>query len=128
MDKIKILVIDDQEQITKLVKMSLEKTGNYEVKEENNGMNALSSAKSFMPDLIFLDVMLPQISGSEIANQILDDVELKNIKIVFFTSIVSKQETEAQGGKIAGRSFLAKPVKLEELVNCIDEQLGDSEE
>ena len=128
MNKTKILVIDDQEQITKLVKMGLDKTGNYDVREENNGMNALNTCREFMPDLIFLDVMLPQISGAEIANRILEDPDLKHIKIVFLTSIVSKQETEDQGGKIAGRTFLAKPVKLDELINCIEKQLYHSDE
>lgn len=128
MGKIKVLVVDDQEQITKLVKMGLDKTGNYDVREENNGMNALDTCREFMPDLIFLDVMLPQISGAEIANQILEDADLKHIKIVFLTSIVSKHETEEQGGKIAGRTFLAKPVKLDELINCIEEQLSDSDD
>lgn len=123
MNKIKILVVDDQEQITNLVKMGLDSTGSYEVREENDGTKALATAKEFLPDLIFLDVMLPGLSGAEIANQILENPELNHIKIVFLTSIVSKQETEEQGGNIAGRAFLAKPVKLDELIQCINEQL-----
>ena len=124
MSKTRIMIVDDQEQITRLVKMSLESTGDYEVREENNGLNAISTAKDFNPELIFLDVMLPDISGAEIANQMLDDSTLKNIKIVFLTSIISKQETNEKGGEIAGRKFLAKPVNLDDLTACIEEQLS----
>ena len=125
MAKPKILVIDDQPQVTELVKLSLDNTGNYEVEVENDALKALEKVRAFVPDLVFLDVMLPGLSGAEIANQILEDDALKDTRIVFLTSIVSRQEAEDKGGEIAGRRFLAKPVKLEELVACIDEELAE---
>lgn len=123
MGKTKILVVDDEERLTKMVKLNLEQTGNYEVMVENISTNALDTVRNFKPDLIILDIMMPDISGDMIAQQIMDDEELKNIKIIFLTAIVTKDEVKIKGGEIAGRTFIAKPVKIDELISCIEEKL-----
>ncbi len=123
MGKTKILVVDDEERLTKMVKLNLERTGNYEIRTENLAMNAVNAAREFNPDLILLDIMMPDLSGEVIAQQILDDEELRDIKIIFLTALVIKSETETKGSEIAGRTFLAKPVKIDELIACIEEQL-----
>jgi len=123
MGKTKILVVDDEERLTKMVKLNLEQTGDYEIRTENLGTNALNAAREFKPDLIILDIMMPDISGDVIAQQLLDDEELNDIKIVFLTALVTKGEIKAKGSEIAGRTFIAKPVKIDELITCIEEQL-----
>jgi len=123
MGKTKILVVDDEERLTKMVKLNLERTGNYEIRTENLATNALNAARDFKPDLILLDIMMPDVSGEVIAQQILDDEELRDIKIIFLTALVTKSETETKGSEVAGRTFLAKPVKIDELIACIEEQL-----
>lgn len=75
--------------------------------------------------MILLDIMMPDMIGSDVAEELLNDEELKDIKIIFLTALVSKQETEAADGKIAGRSFLAKPVKIDELIDKIQEELSN---
>lgn len=121
--KKKILLVDDEAILTKMIKMNLERTGNYEVHTENEGTKALQAARDFKPDLIFMDVMMPDMSGDEVIAEIRDDPNLSSIPYVFMTAIVSKAETEDLGNNIGGNEFLAKPVKTEELIATIERVL-----
>ncbi|RKY40816.1 MAG: response regulator [Candidatus Makaraimicrobium thalassicum] len=123
MEKKKILIIDDEEGFTDLVKTTLEESGRYEVRAENQGERGHDSARMFHPDLILLDLVMPRMEGSAVAEQIKTDEGLKDIPIVFLTAAVTIEETQAQHGLIGGHPFLAKPVKLKELVACIEEAL-----
>jgi two-component system phosphate regulon response regulator PhoB len=116
----KILVVDDEAILTKMIKMNLERTGNYEVRTENEGCKALQATREFKPDLIFMDVMMPDMSGDEVIAEIREDDKLASIPYVFLTAIVTKAETEDMGNSIGGNEFLAKPVKTEELIATIE--------
>jgi len=120
----KILVVDDEVVLTKMVKMNLERTGKYEVRTENSGSKALQAVRDFKPDLIFMDVMMPDMSGDEVIAEIREDPELSLIPSVFMTAIVSKAETENMCSNIGGNEFLAKPVKTEELIATIERILA----
>ncbi len=120
----KILVVDDEVALTKMVKLNLERTGRFIVRTENSGSHAIATIRDFQPDMIFLDIMMPEVSGDEIAQQLREIDSLRDIPIVFLTAIVSKQETGTLGSVIGGNKFLAKPVKTEELLKVIDETLG----
>ena len=122
--KKKILVVDDEAGITRMIKLNLERTGKYEVLTENEGSKAVAAARQFKPDMIFLDVMMPDKSGDEIAAELKEDAELSATPFVFLTAIVTKDEAEESGGEIAGNTFLAKPVKTEELLQTIERFLG----
>jgi CheY-like chemotaxis protein len=124
MSKKKILVVDDEASLTRMLRRNLEATGKYEVKEENSGAQAYASAKEFQPDMIVLDVMMPDMDGGAVAEQIQDDENLKHIPIVFLTAIIQKEEAEDTGSNIGGSTFLAKPVKLDDLITCIEKELG----
>ena len=122
--KKKILVVDDEASLTRLIKANLERTGKYEVMTENQGGNAIACAKQFKPDLIFLDVMMPDMDGDEIATSIEEDPHLSGTPYVFLTAIVRREETEPTGSMIGGHLFLAKPVKTEQLIATIEKLLG----
>ena len=124
MEKKRILLVDDESSLTRMMRLNLEATGKYEVCEENQGARALETARAFKPDLIFLDVMMPDMGGDEVAGQIKEDAELKDTKFVFLTAIVTKDETGEGGSDISGHTFLAKPVKAHELIDCIERFLG----
>lgn len=126
MAKTKILVVDDEASLTRMLKINLEETGDYEVRTENKGALTLSAAREFKPALILLDIMMPDMIGSEVAAKILEDSELKDIKIIFLTALVSKHETETAEGNIAGRTFIAKPIKIDALIEKIQEELVGS--
>ena len=122
--KKRILVVDDEPALTKVVKMNLERTGDYEVRTENQGSKTVDAAREFKPDLIFLDVMMPDMSGDEVSAQLREDPELAKIKQIFMTAIVTRDETDAMGSNIGGNEFLAKPVKKEELIATIERALS----
>ncbi len=119
MSKKRILLIDDERSFTRMLKLNLEETGAYEVREENRGKFGLAAARQFKPDLILLDVVMPDMSGGEVASQIGDDRTVKDTPIVFLTAAAKKEDE----GMIAGRDFIAKPVTVEEVVDCIEKNL-----
>jgi DNA-binding response OmpR family regulator len=123
MAKARILVVDDEAAITRLVRLNLEQAG-YEVKEENAGRRALGAVRSFRPDLVLLDVMMPDADGSEIANAIRCDATVGGTPIVFMTAIVSRKEAQSKQGQIGGNRFIAKPVAAKDLLTAIEAELA----
>lgn len=121
----KIMVVDDEPAITRMVKLNLEETGLYEVMTENNGPHVIEVVREFMPDLIFLDIMMPEMTGDEIAETLKNDSELENIKVVFLTALVTRDETANGKNEIGTNQFLAKPVSTKDLLHCINEVLNE---
>jgi len=95
MEKRKILLVDDEVDLTELLKATLEKTGKYEVRVQNRGSRGFDSAKLFKPDLIVLDISMPDMDGSEVAQMMMDDEEVKKFPIVFLTSIVTDEDVKS---------------------------------
>ena len=120
--KRRILIVDDDPESTHLVKILLEKTGNYLVREENDPDEAHQSARNFRPDAILLDIMMPNTDGSEVAAQIEADPELRSTPIIFLTALVTEPETKA-GLRIEGHRSLAKPINIPELIDQIEDSL-----
>lgn len=125
MDAKKILIIDDEENFAAMVKMNLEEVGGYNVLTESKGLRAVSTVRQFKPDMIFLDIIMPDLSGVDIFAELKQDPVLSKIPVVFLTAIVSDKEVENKRGLIGGRPFLAKPVTTEKLIECIHLTLGD---
>lgn len=125
-DKKRILIVDDEATFTRMVRMNLEQTGRFEVREENKAAKAMSAAKEFKPDLILLDVIMPAMDGGELASRMKADPALGKIPIVFLTATVSKNEAQDEGFTSGGFLFLAKPVSLQNLLKTIDESLGQA--
>jgi DNA-binding response OmpR family regulator len=125
-DKQRILVVDDEPQDTQLLKAFLERTNNYVVKEENDSKAALAAAEGFQPDLVLLDVMMPDLDGGELAARFKADPKLKGVPIIFLTAKLSKEEVALCGGRIGRYPFLAKPIVLAEVLACIRQHLPDS--
>jgi len=122
MAKKKILVVDDETAVTHMLRRNLEATGRYLVMEENSGARALQTARAFAPDLILLDVMMPDADGGEVAACLSEDDALQDVPVVFLTAILKEEEAGPSGREIAGRTFLAKPIKFQELTACIERQ------
>ena len=119
--KKKILVVDDEHNITTFLKSYLEDTGQFEVRTENSGEMGYEAAKVFRPDLILLDIMMKDMSGDGLADKIKNDAVLRKTPIVFLTGIVTKDEVTASGGVIGGYPYIAKPIlAMRELLDCID--------
>lgn len=124
MNKRKILIVDDEADLIKILKKCLERTGNYEIRTENQSTNAIASIRDFKPDLILLDMIMPKINGDEIAAYVQADKQLKHIKIVFFTATTDEPGTGIKSNIRAGNVIINKPVKLDKLIDCFEEQLS----
>ena len=118
--KKRILLIDDEPAFTRLMKLNLEANGRYEVQVENDGHKALAAARAWRPDMIFLDVIMPDIDGGQVAAELRADPGLKHTPIVFLTAVVSKNEVIERGDVIGGQTFLAKPVSVADVVSTIE--------
>jgi CheY-like chemotaxis protein len=124
----KVLVIDDEVPFTRLLRLGLEGTHRFLVEVVNNPCDALSRAERFMPDIILLDVMMPQLDGGDLAARFRDHPMLRSVPIVFLTAAVRKEEVPSGNGLIGGLRFLAKPVELRELMRCLAECLEEPDE
>jgi CheY-like chemotaxis protein len=121
-EKRRILIVDDDRESTHLVKILLEKAGHYLVLEENDATKAYQSARNFRPDVILLDIMMPEEDGAEVAAQIEVDPELRSTPIIFLTALVTVPEAK-HGLRIEGHRSLGKPINIPELINQIEESL-----
>jgi len=121
-EKRRILIVDNDRESTNVVKILLGRTGRYLVIEENDATKAHHSARTFRPDVILLDIVMPETDGGEVAAQIQADPDLQRTPIIFLTALVTKAEAKA-GLRIQGHPFLAKPISIPELIKGIEENL-----
>jgi two-component system, OmpR family, response regulator len=120
----KVLIVDDEEYIGKMMKKILENAGGYLVEIETNGSKVISTASVFEPDLILLDIVMPGMEGPDVNDQLLKNSRLKNVPVVFMTGILTDDEVDSRDGTMFDRPCIAKPVSKEKLLNCVREQLG----
>jgi CheY-like chemotaxis protein len=123
-EKKRILVVDDEPSITRLLKLNLEQTGRYEVATENVSGAALANAEQFQPDLILLDLKMPGMDGGSLAAVLQASPKLKGVPIVFLTASATQDELRERQGLVGGLPFLAKPVNLQEVLACLEQHLG----
>ena len=121
-EKPRILIVDNNRDFTLSAKLGLESTGRYSVWEENHSARAHQTAQRVKPDLILLDIAMPETDGGEVAAQIQSDSTLHRLPIVFLTALVTKAEARS-GLQIDGHPFLAKPISIPELVAGIERNL-----
>src|SRR5882724_7499264 len=121
-EKPRILSIDDNRDFTHSAKLALERAGRYSVWEENEPVRAHQTAQRVKPDLILLDIVMPETDGGEVAARIQSDPRLQGTPIIFLTALVTKAETRS-GLRIQGHPFLAKPITFPELIKGIEENL-----
>jgi len=117
MNKLTVLVIDDEDEYCKVVKLGLEATKKYQVITTTNPKEGLQIAEGQSPDVILLDIMMPDMSGTEIAELLLDSDHKKNIPIIFVTALLIKGEEIINRGRY---HIMAKPVSIRELAEQIE--------
>ncbi len=108
----KILLVEDESNLASVIQLNLE-LENYEVHVCDNGLHSIEKFKSINPDLVILDVMLPELNGIEVCKQ------LKKINLevpVLFLSAKSSGAEKIEGLKSGGDDYLTKPFNLEELI------------
>ena len=113
--KRKILLVDDDLDLVELITDVLEKDGRFEVRIANNGFDAGMLVKEYGPDLIVLDVMLPDINGREVCQRVRNDKTMDDVRIICISGMV--EEDRIEDLKAAGANdFLHKPFEVETLV------------
>ena len=121
-----ISVVDDQPVSIKLMQLMLEREG-YQVLVAANATEALQAVQASKPDLILMDIQLPEVSGLEVTKWLKDDPELKPIPVVAVTAFAMKGDEERirQGGCEA---YLSKPISVGKFIETIRHFLGSAEE
>src|SRR5664279_1491206 len=111
MSKRRVLVVDDDVNLSRLAGMILENSGKYEVMIVNQAVRALPAALQFRPDLMLLDVDMPGKDGGDLAREAANDSRLRDIPILFLTGLVSREEAGAGALERGGMTFLSKPAE-----------------
>ena len=120
----RIMVVDDEPAIARLLKLTLEQRAGFQVHTANSGSDALLAARAFQPHLILMDIMMPHLSGAEVAAQLRLDPLLRHTPVIFLTAAVRKQELGGASGNIGGRTFVAKPLNVSEVLTVVERTLG----
>lgn len=110
----KILVVDDEQDIVEFIDYNLHKAG-YETETANNGDEAIRKASVFNPDLILLDVMMPEKDGLQTIQALRRNPDLDGTIIIFLTAL-SDEKSEIEGLKMGADDYIAKPIKPELLL------------
>ncbi len=118
-EKKSVLVIDDEERFCTFVGSALGKTGRYKVTSATEPVWGITVARTLRPDLILLDVTMPHMDGPQVAERLLEGAKTKSIPIVFVTGLVTNKETKHREMMVAGRTFIAKPVTGDELLQAV---------
>ena len=120
----KILIVEDNELNLKLFNDVLEAHG-YETLESREGLKALDLARAHNPDLILMDIQLPEVSGLEVTKWLKEDDELRKIPVIAVTAFAMKGDEEKirDGGCEA---YISKPISVSHFIKTIDRILGET--
>jgi excisionase family DNA binding protein len=113
--KRKALVVDDDRDLVELLRDSLETDGRFEVRSANNGFDAGMMVKEYRPDIIILDVMLPDINGKEVCQRVRSDPSLDDVKILCISGMVEAERIQ-ELRDAGANDFLQKPFEVDTLI------------
>jgi CheY-like chemotaxis protein len=121
-NKSRVLIVDDNSTFVRSAQLFLEQTGNYVACAVNDPRRALETARSFKPDLVLVDLIMPQADGSEVAAQLEADWALHSVPIVFMTVLITAEEAR-DGRRINGHRVVPKPPRGFDLIRVVEENL-----
>jgi two-component system OmpR family response regulator len=122
-NKPRILIVDDNPRSSHSARLILQQLGQYVVCEENDAASALETARSFKPDLMLINLVMPRLDGAEVSAQIESDCALHGVAIVFVTGLVTSDEAR-NGQRIDGHRVLSKPVTSSDLLRVVEDSLS----
>lgn len=118
----KILLVDHEPGITRLVRQALERAGKYMIQEEHDDRVALETARGFQPDLILLDTEPTSPEGQVLERQFHNDAQLKDTPVVRLSALKPESQM-VSGGILSGYSFFAAPIRIEEVLRGVENVL-----
>ncbi len=110
----KILYVEDDEDIQRIVRMSLERIGKLSVEIVGNSMNAIEAMKAYQPDLVMLDWMMPEMDGPTLFRMMKEDSAVADLPVVFITAKASSRELE-ELNKMGAKGTISKPFSPKDL-------------
>ena len=119
-----ILLVDDEPDVLRVLESGLKVLG-FTVITAGNGSDAIISALEFLPDLIILDVLMPDIDGGEVARILQQIPKVKEIPIIFLTGMFPRKRGNCESRTIDGNVMLEKPFEMEELFVAINKLLEE---
>lgn len=120
--KRKALIVDDDQDLVDLLQDLLESDGRFEVRAVNNGFDAGMMVKEYRPDVIILDVMLPDINGREVCQRVRSDPAMDDVKIICISGIVEADKIDDLRNAGAN-DFIQKPFEMETVLNRVCKHL-----
>ncbi|MCA9041422.1 MAG: response regulator [Planctomycetaceae bacterium] len=114
----KALIVDDDEELVELIRDALELDSRFEIRVANNGFDAGMMVKEYHPDIIVLDVMLPDINGKEVCQRVRSDSALDDVKIICISGMVEADKIQ-ELVKAGANEFMQKPFEVEKLVEHV---------
>ena len=123
MDKKKILLVEDDTALAGVYKSRLELEG-FEVREVNNGEDALSAAVEFKPDLVLLDAMMPKISGFDVLDILRNTPETANIRVIMLTALSQPKDKERPESLGVDDYLVKSQVVIGDVVDRVKHHLG----
>ena len=123
----RILIVDNESELTDVLKIALESLGGFGVLTENDPALAVASAQAFLPDLIILDIKMPGMDGADVAIQLKNEPSLSETPIVFLTGTVTEPEVGLNGPNPGGLRFLPKTMRLDAMVACLNDILREGD-
>lgn len=127
MKKATVLFVDDEKDMLTLMADLLETRG-YSVITADNGTDGLTLAKSRQPDIIILDISMPEMDGGQVAAQLKETAETKDIPVIFLTGLLSKDIEKNNRHMVGGHIMFAKPCEIDALAEQIDKLVPVSTE
>lgn len=116
----RLLLVDDEPAFTRLLKVGLERTGQYEVASCHDSWIALRMATELKPDAILLDIVMPGIDGGDLYRQMQQDPRLRNIPKIMLTALVGSREVSRHGYTTSGGIlFIPKLVAISQIHHCL---------
>ena len=116
----KVLIIDDELDFCKLVKLNLELSGQFEAHIAVNGKQGLDLARKTKPDLIILDILMPGMDGFEVLEALKKDSRMVQIPVIMLTA-KSDDASRISAAKLYSEEFIAKPIQAQDLIAKINE-------
>jgi len=118
----RILIVDNNSKFARSARLLLDQSGNYIACTVIDPRRALETARSFKPDLVLVDLIMPQEDGPEVAAQLEADWVLHGVPIVFLTSLITAAEAK-DGRRVYGHRILPKPANSWELIEIVEQNL-----
>jgi two-component system OmpR family response regulator len=114
--KRKVLIVDDDVELVELLRDVFEKDGRFDIRTANNGFDAGMLVREFRPDLVVLDVMLPDINGKEVCQRVRSDDTLEAVKIICISGMVEQDKID-ELKKAGANDFMHKPFNVDRLLD-----------